>query len=183
MIKKKVMMGTMSLLAAFTLGACNSNDEGMSIDEGIDMEEMNHSSSGEVSKDLAEAENPTYEIGSQAVIEADHMEGMNGAKATIVGAFDTTAYVVSFTPTTGEEPVEDHKWVIHEELKASGEETLKPGSEAVIEADHMEGMDGATAEIDSSEETTVYMVNFTPTTGGKEVVNHKWLTESELSVE
>lgn len=202
MIKKKFMMGTMSLLAAFTLAACNSNDEGMNpaendeqmemdssedmnmdSDEDMDMGGMNHSSSGEVPEDLAEAENPTYEVGSQAMIEADHMEGMNGAEATIVGAFDTTAYAVSFTPTTGGEPVEDHKWVIHEELEDAGEEPLEPGAEAVIAADHMEGMDGATAEIDSAEETTVYMVDFTPTTGGEEVVNHKWLTESELSAE
>lgn len=198
MIKKKFMLGTMSLLTAFTLAACNNADEEMNpagsgdqtemnssedmntdSDEGMDG--MNHSGSGEIPDGLEEAENPTYEVGSQAVIEADHMEGMSGAEATIVGAFDTTAYAVSFTPTTGGEPVENHKWVIHEELKDAGEEALEPGAEAVIEADHMEGMDGATAEIDSAEETTVYMVDFTPTTGGEEVVNHKWLTESELS--
>jgi hypothetical protein len=42
-------------------------------------------------------------------------------------------------------------------------------------------MKGATAEIDSAEKTTVYMVDFTPTTGGEEVKNHQWVTESELS--
>ena len=42
-------------------------------------------------------------------------------------------------------------------------------------------MDGVTAKIDSAEQTTVYMVDFTPTTGGEEVKNHKWVTESELS--
>lgn len=218
MIKKKFMLGTMALLAAFTLTACNSNDEGMNptesgdqtemdssedmnndseedmgmnsdedansdSEDGMDMDGMNHSGSGEIPDGLEEAENPTYEVGSQAVIEADHMEGMSGAEATIVGAFDTTAYAVSFTPTTGGETVENHKWVIHEELEDTGEKTLEPGAEAVIEADHMKGMDGATAEIDSAEETTVYMVDFTPTTGGEEVVNHKWLTESELSAQ
>lgn len=203
MIKKKFMMGTMSLLAALTLAACSGDEEGtspaeneepmdteMDMDSNDDMdmgsgghEGMNHSSSGEVPENLEEAENPTYEVGSQAMIEADHMEGMNGAEATIVGAFDTTAYAVSFTPTTGGEPVEDHKWVIHEELEDAGDQALEPGAEATIAADHMEGMDGATAEIDSAEETTVYMVDFTPTTGGEEVVNHKWLTESELSAE
>lgn len=29
------------------------------------------------------------------------MKGMNGAEATIVGAYDTTAYTVSYTPKTG----------------------------------------------------------------------------------
>lgn len=200
MIKKKFMMGTMSLLAAFTLAACNSNDEGMNpaendeqmemdssedmnmdSDEDMDMGGMNHSSSGEVPEDLAEAENPTYEVGSQAIIETDHMEGMKGAEATIVGAYDTTAYALTYTPTTGGEPVENHKWVIHEELENPGDLTLKPGDEATIAADHMEGMDGATATIDSIEDTTVYMVDFTPTTGGEPVTNHKWVTEEELT--
>ncbi len=45
----------------------------------------------------------------------------------------------------------------------------------------MDGMKGATATIDSAEKTTVYMVDFVPTTGGEEIKNHKWVTESELS--
>lgn len=203
MIKKKLMVGTLSLLTAVTLAACNGDEGGMSpaeneepmememdtdSDDETDMdsdahEGMDHSSSGEVPDDLEEAENPTYEVGSQAIIEADHMEGMNGAEATIVGAYDTTAYAVSFTPTTGGEPIENHKWVIHEELEDVGGEALEPAAEATLAADHMEGMDGATAEIDSAEETTVYMVDFTTTTGEEEVVNHKWVTESELSTE
>ncbi|HLR51893.1 MAG TPA: YdhK family protein, partial [Candidatus Avamphibacillus sp.] len=47
----------------------------------------------------------------------------------------------------------------------------------------MKGMEGATAEIESSEKTTVYMIDYTPTTGGEEVKNHKWVTDSELSAE
>lgn len=77
--------------------------------------------------------------------------------------------------------VENHKWIIHEEIKDAGGEPLKPGTEVTIEADHIEGMDSATAKVDSAEKTTVYMVDFTPTTGGEEVKNHKWVTESELS--
>jgi len=34
--------------------------------------------------------------------------------------------------------------------------------------------------IESAEETTVYMLDFTTTTG-EEVENHKWVTESELA--
>jgi len=147
------------------------------------MMNMDHSGSGEVPDGLQEAENPTFEVGSQAIIETDHMEGMKGAEATIVGAFDTTAYALTYTPTDGGEPVENHKWVIHEELENPGDAPLEPGAEATISADHMEGMDGATATIDSAEETTVYMVDFVPTTGGEEVTNHKWVTESELSPE
>ena len=99
----------------------------------------------------------------------------------IVGAYDTVAYSVSYTPTTGEKRVENHKWVIQEELKDADDKTLEKGSEATLLADHMQGMEGAVAEIESAEHTTVYMVDYNPTTGGERVTNHKWVTESELS--
>ncbi|MBN8435686.1 YdhK family protein [Priestia flexa] len=143
--------------------------------------EMNHSTSGKVPEGLQEAKDPKYKVGSQAVMKADHMKGMNGAKATIVGAYDTTVYTVSYTPTTGGEKVINHKWVIQEELKDADDKTFKAGDEVTLEADHMEGMKGAKATIDSAEKTTVYMVDYTPTTGGEKVTNHKWVTESELS--
>lgn len=166
------------------------NHEDMEMDEetGEHTEENMHdhmSSSGEIPQGLEEAEDPAYDVGDEVIIEAEHSEGgeemMKGAEATIAGAFDTTAYSVSFTPTNGEDPVEDHKWVIHEELEEPGEAPLEPGSEVTLNASHMEGMEGATAEIDSAEETTVYMVDFTTTSGGEEVENHKWVIEEELS--
>lgn len=45
----------------------------------------------------------------------------------------------------------------------------------------MKDMKGATAQINSAEHTTVYMIDYTPTTGGDKVKNHKWVTEDELS--
>lgn len=201
MIKNKLLLTTMSALAALTLAACSDTEEDSmnpadpdnqvemneDMDENMDEDmghgNMDHSSSGEVPEGLAEAESPTFEVGSQAIMNADHMPGMDGAEATIVGAYDTTVYALSFTPTTGGEPVENHKWVIHEELEDAGDMPLSAGDEAVIATDHMEGMDGATATIDSAEETTVYMVDFTTTDTDEEVTNHKWVTESELSAE
>ncbi|MGG0667060.1 YdhK family protein [Lederbergia citrisecunda] len=156
------------------------NTEPQQQEEDMEME-MNHSGSGEVPANLKVAENPTYEVGSKAIIETDHMKGMKGAVATIVGAYDTTAYAISYTPVTGGERVENHKWVIQEEIKDAGEQQLEPGTEVTVEADHMKGMKGATAEIDSAEKTTVYMIDYTPTTGGEKVTNHKWVTEEELS--
>ncbi|WP_423799622.1 YdhK family protein [Neobacillus sp. SAB-20_R2A] len=144
------------------------------------MEGMNHSGSGEVPKGLKEAENPTFKVGSKAIIHADHMEGMNGAEATIAGAYDTTVYSISYDPTTGGERVTNHKWIIHEEIKDASDKPYKPGDEVIVEADHMKGMKGAKAVIDSAQKTTVYMVDYTSTTGEK-VTNHKWVTESELS--
>ena len=143
--------------------------------------EMEHSGSGEVPPTLKEAENPTYQVGSTAIIETDHMKGMKGAEATIVGAYDTVAYSVSYTSTTDAKRVENHKWVIQEELKDVDDKTLEKGSEATLLADHMQGMEGAVAEIESAEHTTVYMVDYNPTSGDERVTNHKWVTESELS--
>lgn len=186
-ISRKMMMGIVFLITALTLSACSSAEKDTSKTETEshgnmnDHSGMNHSGSGEIPEGLKEAENPTYEVGSQAVIKADHMEGMNGAEATIVGAYDTTAYIVSYTPTTGGKRVEDHKWVIHEEMKDAGDKNVAPGNEVILEADHMKGMNGATAEIDSADKTTVYMVDYTPVNGGEKVTNHKWVTESELS--
>jgi len=148
--------------------------------EGMDHSAMNHTSSGEVPEGLKEAENPKFPVGSHPIIQADHMPGMKGAEATIVGAYDTTVYTVTYTPTTGGEPVTNHKWVIHEELEGVGKEPLEPGAKVTLNADHMPGMKGAAATIDSAEHTTVYMVDYTSTTG-EQVKNHKWVTESELT--
>jgi hypothetical protein len=192
-MSKKIGMGIVSMILALALSACASDSEenepdknnemNSSSEESMEMDhsKMNHSGSGEVPEGLKDAENPTYKVGSQAILKTDHMEGMKGAEATIVGAYETTAYVVSYTPTTGGERIENHKWVIHEEIEEAGDETFEPGTKVIINADHMEGMKGATAVIDSAEATTVYMVDYTPTNGGEEVKNHKWVTESELS--
>ncbi|WP_082235462.1 YdhK family protein [Halobacillus massiliensis] len=146
-------------------------------------EGMEHSGSGEVPEGLKAAENPEFEEGSTAIIQEAHMSGMEGAQATIVGAYDTVAYSVSYDPKNGGERVENHKWVIHEEIEKAGEEALEPEEKVALKASHMEGMAGAEAVIDSAEETTVYMIDFTPTDGGEEVTNHKWVTANELSSE
>jgi ABC-type Fe3+-hydroxamate transport system substrate-binding protein len=178
----------LSLIAIVVLSGCgnnatqdnqsNQNDSQM---PGMDHSEMKHSSSGELPSGLKKATNPKYKIGSQAILQTDHMEGMKGAAATIVGAYDTTVYVVSYTPTTEGERVKNHKWVIQEEIKNANKETLKAGTEVTLEADHMPGMKGTTATIESGEKMTVYIVDYTPTTGGEKVKNHKWVTESELT--
>ncbi len=204
MIKRNLLMGTVSVALALTLSACSDSaedgsateshenmemeenmDEDMPMDSGSDEDmhmDMDHSGSSEVPDGLRAAENPTYEVGSQVIVEADHMMGMQGVEATISGAFDTTVYSISYTPTDGSEPVEDHKWVVHEELENPGEEPLEPGAEVTVNANHMDGMDGADVVIDSAEETTVYTIDYTSSTG-EEVINHMWVTEGELTTE
>ncbi|WP_285768398.1 YdhK family protein [Peribacillus sp. SI8-4] len=185
---KTKMPAVLLLLAALlsVLGACSTNEnrDKEPIEEGNHSEmDMDHSGSADVPEGLKAAKNPTYEVGSQAIIKTGHMDSMKGAKATVVGAFDTTAYAVSYTPTTGGDKVENHKWIIQEEIKGAGEEPYDPGAEVIINASHMKGMDGAVANIETAEKTTVYMVDFTPASGGEEVKNHQWVTESELSAD
>jgi len=145
------------------------------------MMNMHHSDDGEVPKGLKEAETPTYHVGDTVVIHAKHMAGMNGATGKVVGAYDTVAYSVTYTPTNGGKPVRNHKWVIQEEIKNAGNEPLEPGQHVILEANHMEGMIGAQATIETADETTVYMVDYVPTNGGTPVKNHKWVVERELS--
>lgn len=127
---------------------------------------------------IEKATSPTYPVGTKVTLTANHMPGMKGAGATISGAFDTTAYAVSYTPTDGGERVTDHRWVVHEELEDPGEAPLAEGVEVVLDADHMAGMDGAEATIEGSTDETVYMVDLTM--DGMEMTNHKWVVESEV---
>src|SRR5699024_11076635 len=41
---------------------------------------------------------PKYPAGSEVTLTAEHMEGMDGANATIVGALDSYTFAVYFTP-------------------------------------------------------------------------------------
>lgn len=181
LIRNRVFLIMSILVSLFLLAACTSSNESEENknSEQSSMGNMDHSGSGELPEGLKVEENPTFEVDSKAIINADHMEGMEGAEATIIGAFDTIVYSISYTPTDGGEKVSNHKWVIHEELENAGEEPLRLGSKVTIDAEHMSGMDGVIAEIDSAEDTTVYMVDYMSTTGEK-VTNHKWVTESEL---
>nr|WP_245583023.1 YdhK family protein [Paenibacillus daejeonensis] len=159
------------------LGACGK--AGPADHDGHDA--MNHSSSGDLPEGLQTAAAPRYPAGSRAIIRADHMPGMDGAEATIVGAYETIVYIVSYSPQSGGEPVTGHQWVIHEEIADAAPESYRPGDQVTLEADHMAGMEGAVATIDAAEATTVYMVDYEQTTDGEQVRNHKWVTESELA--
>ena len=199
MRQRKMLMGLFSLSAAVLLGACSmqTNTEEASVEvESVSMEsmaeessvsssegmgDMVHDDSGVIPEGLMEAENPTYKVGDSVIMQAGHMEGMEGAEATIIGAFDTVAYEVSYDPTNGDPRVENHQWVIQEEIMDAGTDPLGVGSEVMLEAEHTEGMSGATATIDAAETTTVYMVDYIDTVTGETIKNHKWVTESELS--
>ena len=133
---------------------------------------------GPAPEGIETAASPTYPVGTEVTLTADHMEGMDGANATIAGAYDTYTYAVDFTPSAGGEPVKDHKWVVQQEIKDAGDERLADGTEVTLEAEHMEGMKGAKATIASSTEETVYIVDYE--SDGMTMTNHKWVVESEL---
>ena len=199
MRQRKMLMSLFSLSATVLLAACStqtSTEEASVEVESVSMEsmaeessaissegmgDMVHDDSGVIPEGLMEAENPTYKVGDSVIMQAGHMEGMEGAEATIVGAFDTVAYEVSYDPTNGDPRVENHQWVIQEEIMDAGTDSLGVGSEVMLEAEHTEGMSGATATIEAAETTTVYMVDYIDTVTEETIKNHKWVTESELS--
>lgn len=151
----------------------------MATDHSSGMEGHQHAmQGGPPPEGIEDAADPTFPVGSTVTLTADHMPGMEGSEATITGAFDTTAYSVTYTPTDGGEPVVDHRWVVHEELQDPGEAPLPDGTEVVLEAEHMAGMEGAEATIESSTDETVYMVDVTA--DGMEMTDHKWVVDSEV---
>ena len=193
---RKLAIGLVSVISAFSLAACsdgdtNENDktnagestEQMTGNENKteNTEEMEHTHSEEVTRDMSISEDPKYPVGSEVIIQANHMEGMDGAEGKVVNAYDTTAYAVTYTPTDGGEKVKNHKWVVQEEIDDHGKDIYKKGEKVTLNTSHMEGMDGAEAVIEDAQKTTVYILDYTPTNGGKEVKNHLWLIESELA--
>ena len=139
---------------------------------------MDRMNGGPVPPGMKRADNPRYPVGSSVILTADHMEGMKGAHATVVGAYDTITYAVTFTPTTGGAPVDDHKWVVEQEIKGAPTKRLPDGAKVVLTADHMPGMKGAHATIVSSTTQPVYVVDYT--TGGMTMRNHKWVVQDEM---
>lgn len=175
-MKKAIL--TLGAAALLVLGGCGKGSPN-AMSSGMHHEM--HEEGASLPAGLQAAQHPAYPVGSKVTIRADHMPGMDGAEATVSGAYDTVVYAVSYTPEGGGQAVSGHRWVVQEELQGAGAEPLQPGDEAILEADHMKGMRGARATIDSAERTTVYTVDYVPTTGGKLVKNHMWVTESELA--
>lgn len=96
------------------------------------------------------------------------MSGMNGADATISGAFDAYTYAIDYTRTDGGELARTHKCVVQEELEGAGEQLLANGTLKTILANHINGM-GAEVTIVSSTDETAYMVDI-----------DEWVVESEI---
>lgn len=181
-MKKKLRLTFSAVVfgAALVLGGC-ANDSATTAPSPT-AEHHGHSDhpadGGPVPDGMVEAADPTYPVGTEVTLTADHMPGMSGATATIVGAYDTYTYSVDYVPADGI-PVLDHKWVVQEEIEAAGDERLPDGTKVVLRADHTEGMNDVTATIASSTDETVYVVDYEA--DGMTMTNHKWVVESEIS--
>lgn len=184
-MKKRASLWVAIAACGLMLAAGCSSDTDKAKSNGssshAEMGDMDHDSSGAVPEGLHKAADPAYPVGTPVTLHSDHMPGMNGASGVVTGVYDTIAYSVSYTPTNGGEPVSDHKWVVREELQSRNGAAPKVGDKVILEADHMEGMKGAEATIDTMKEGAVYMLDYTPTEGGETVKNHRWMTEDELS--
>jgi hypothetical protein len=152
---------------------------GDNMDGEIGHADVIHSTWGKIPEGLKEAKNPKFKVGEQVIINAAHDDDMQGSKGTIVGAYETTVYSISYESTTGE-PEENKKWFVREEIEPLGEKKIDVGSKVIIEADREEGMKGAEGVIDTVEKTNVYMVDYV-NKEGQTVENYQWLKESELS--
>ena len=128
------------------------------------------------------AENPLYPVDAQVILSADHMPGMNGAIARISGAFGTTLYAITYTRSDTGEVVNDHKWVIHEEIANYGALPFNVGDTVTLLPGHISGMggEGVQALVTQAVPGVAYMVDFSPTDGSDPVVNHQWVMEAEL---
>ena len=173
MIKKVIFL---ILASALVLSACSNKEEHS---EGTN-NHKDHNDESKAPEDMTATTKGKFEQGDKVTITAGHMPGMKGAEATVKGAYKTHAYVVSYKPTNGDKKVNNHKWVVNEEIKEAPEHGFSAGDTVKLEADHMPGMKGATADVDDVKETTVYMVDYKSKDNGKTVKNHKWMTGDEL---
>lgn len=69
-----------------------------------------------------------------------------------------------------------------EGIQEASNPTFPVGSKVTLTTDHMDGMKDAPATVVGAYDTTVYQVDYTPTTGGERVTNHKWVVQEELDV-
>lgn len=208
MRRGKVLSFVTLFTAVALLGACSNNDNGQegqqasSTAESIEMShmddsgqhmedssghmnhgdmEMDHNRNEDEPSDMQDASDPQYPVGDKVEVTDAHMDIMEGVTATISGAYDTTLYQVTFTPEGSDEPIEDHKWVVAEEMESDDDnEDYEEGDEVTLTADHMAGMQGQKAEITGVHEGPAYMIDFEPADGSEEFTNHKWVTEDEL---
>lgn len=198
----KINLVFVLLLSSFLLFGCGVNKKAIENHENTGPDVMNQQASedkrieedkdhmshkdvtestwGELPKGIKEAKNPKFPVGTKVVIRAAHNGDMEGQEGVVVGAFDTTAYSVTYNPTTDTQQEVNYKWLVKEEVKGFNDEPLKENSEVIIYANRELGMTGAEGVIETVRDTTVYMVDY-KTKDNREIKNYQWFIESELA--
>lgn len=133
-------------------------------------------------ENLPVAADPAYPPDTGLILLHDHMPGMKGAAARVSGAFDTVLYAIDYTRSDTGEKVENHRWVIHEEIQGNSEKPYVVGDKVTLLPGHISSMggEGVLAEISEVLPGVAYMVDFLPTDGSEPVLNHQWMSEDEL---
>ena len=128
------------------------------------------------------AENPTFPVGTQALVSHEHFPGAAGSTVTVTGAFDEIAYAVSFQPGAPGFPFEyAHRWIMHTELWGWEDvEIFEPGTVVMLYTDHFPGSRYQIGIIEYYEIGTTYQLDMI-TRYGLPVWDHQWFTESEMS--
>ena len=68
-----------------------------------------------VQQEIQDAGDQRLADGTEVTLEAEHMEGMKGAKATIASSTDETVYMVDYE--AGGMKMTNHKWVVESEIQ------------------------------------------------------------------
>ena len=139
---------------------------------------MEHNRNEDKPENMTEAQAPKFPVGSKVIVTDAHMDLMKDVEAEVTGAYDTTLYIVTYGE--GDNKIEDHKWVVHEEIEGD-KETYKIGDEVTLKAKHMEGMEGEAATITGMFRGPAYMISFEPNDDSEPFTNHKWVSETEIS--
>ncbi|WP_057769457.1 DUF1541 domain-containing protein [Lactobacillus selangorensis] len=62
-------------------------------------------------------DSPALANGTEITMEAAHMPGMKGAKATIVDSADENIYIVDVPPYQGQQAMMNHRWFLQSEMQ------------------------------------------------------------------
>ena len=140
---------------------------------------MKHNDESKVPEGMKSTNEGEFKVGDKVTITGAYAR-YERCRSYCKGAYKTYAYVVSYKPTNGNEKVNNHKWVVNEEIKDAPKDGFSKGDTVKLEASHMSGMKGATVNIDNVKKTTVYVVDYKSKDNGKIIKNHKWMTGNEL---
>lgn len=116
MSRRAALLATGIVALAGCAGAEEQDAPAQGGSDGSDVGGHEHAAdSGPPPEGIAEATDPTDPVGTEAVLAADHIPGMDGATATLDSATDETVYMVDIVMDGME--MTDHKWVVESEIR------------------------------------------------------------------